>query len=572
MLTGLSPAAQARAARWLPALALGLLTLAGFWPVLYADFVWDDKAFLEAPPVAAGLGGLWDIWFNPAQLPFEAHYWPLLYTSFWLENKLWGFEPAGFHATNLALHMLNAALLWRLLVWMRVPGAWLIAAIFALHPMRVEPVAWVMSRKDLLASCFYLLAFGCWIRHRACVGDAQQIMREKPPHLVQADRQFRELGRQAGRAYLGLLLLFAAGMFSKTFVITLPAVLLVWVWWRAGAVRQGDLWAAVPLLAVGLAIALVDLNFYAGRAEINFDYTLAERLVIASKALWFYALQPLWPWPLPIIYPHFDIDPARLLNWLPLLAGLGAAWGLWRAQWVIGRGALAALLFFAITLAPMLGLVGSNSYMEYSFVADRYLYLAGAGVAIVLVAGAVALLRQVKWGGYAGVALAALLLAGLGGLTWRQAGHFQNEIALFGHVVSLNPAAHSAHYNLGIALMEEGRLDEAEAAYKAEVARDGADPKYLQAVNHLASLHFEERRYARAMELYAYSAEMNPEDADTHQNLGSALAQLRRYKEALASFQRALALNPELEMARDNMALAQEMLDKQAAAPGEPAP
>ena len=527
-----------------PGAALLLLVAASFWPALLAGFVWDDKAFLEAPPVAQPLG-LLDIWLNPASLPFEAHYWPLLYTSFWLEHRLWGFEPLGFHASNLLLHGVNALLLWRLLLRLGVPGAWLIAAFFAVHPLRVEPVAWVMSRKDLLSSCFYLLAAGAWLRFREGPAEAR------------------------ARAYLALLGFFALGMFSKTSVITLPAALLVLAWWREGRLAARDLLQTAPLFLLGLLLAAVDLAFYTGRAEIDFDYAFAERVLIAGKALWFYAGQLLWPHPLPVIYPLWALEPARLLSWLPVAAALGLALALWLARRRIGRGPLAAALFFAITLSPMLGF-GNNSYMEYAFVADRYLYLAGAGLLTLLVGGAVLACRRAPAAGPAGLALAGLLLAACGALSWRHAWNYQDEVALFSHVVSLNPAAHSAHYNLGIALLEAGRLDEAEAAYKAELARDARDPKYLQAVTHLASLHFNEGRYGKAQELYAYSAGVNPEDAETHQNLGSTLAQMGRYREALASYARALALDPGLEMARDNMRLAQQKLrEKEAGTDGE---
>ena len=517
---------------WPGAVLLGMV-LAAFWPVFFAGFVWDDKAFLEAPPVSQALG-IFDIWFNPASLPFEAHYWPMLYSSFWLENRLWGFNPLGFHAVNVLLHGVNTLLLWRLLERMGVPGAWLIAALFAVHPLRVEPVAWVMSRKDLLGTLFYLLAVGYWLRYR-----------QRP---------------QSG-TYLALLGLFAAGMFSKTVVVTLPAALLVWAWWQQGHIRPKDLRETAPLFLLGFAIAAGDLSFYGGRAEINFDFSFAERLIIAAKALWFYTGQLLWPHPLPVIYPKWDINPANLLNWLYLLAACAFAAALYLARHRIGRGPLAGALFFAITLSPALGF-GNNSYLEYSFVADRYQYLAGTGLLAVLVAAAVMACGTFPALRRGGMALAALLLTTWGTLAWQHAWNFKDEIALFSHIVSLNPAAHSAHYNLGIALVEEERLEEAEVAYKTELERDTSDPKYLQAINHLASLHFNGGRYEKAQELYSYSAAVNPEDAETHQNLGSTLAQRGHYREALKSFERALALDPQLEIARTNMQLARKKLNE----------
>ena len=536
--------------------ALLALVAAAFWPTLFAAFVWDDKAFFDAPPVGQW-GGLAAIWLAPAQLPFEAHYWPMLYTSFWLDHKLWGFDlPGGFHLTNMLLHGINAVLLWRLLQRLALPGAWFVAAVFALHPVHVEAVAWVMSRKDLLGTLFYLLTVFCWLEWRGRLNE-------------------NRLWRSDARLwYGGMLLCFAAGMLSKTFVITLPAALLIWCWWKQGTIRQRDLLHCLPLFLVGALIAYIGLNFYLGRAEINFSFSWPERLIIAAKALWFYAGQLLWPLPLMVIYPHWDMDPLRLLNWLPLIGALAVAAGLWFARHRTGRGPLAGALFFAVTLSPMLGF-GNNSYMEYSFVADRYQYLAGTGLVAVVTVAAVMLYRSLV--GRAGLQsmlpaikgaltlLLAALLSFYGYLTWRQTWVYENEIALFSHIIEGNPTAHSANYNLGIALMEQGRLQEAEAAYLVEVERTPEETKYLEAVRHLASVYFGDRDYEGARRLYQYSAEVDPTDADTHQNLGSALAQLGRYQEALLSFQRALELDPELEMARANMRLAQEMLDAEEA-------
>ena len=512
-----------------------LLLMVGLclWPVLVADFVWDDKAFLEAPPVAQLLGVV-DIWFNPKSLPFEAHYWPMLYSSFWLEHRLWGFNPTGMHGTNLLLHGLNTLLVWRLLARMGVPGAWLIAAIFAIHPVRVEPVAWVMSRKDLLGTFFYLLAVSYWLH-------------------------FRKNGK-AG-AYWAMLGLFAASMFSKTMAITLPAVLLVWAWWQNGRIVQRDLLHVTPIFLLGLAITAGDLSFYTGRAEINFEFSFVERVIIASKALWFYFGKLLWPHPLPVIYPHWDINPANLLNWLYLLAALALTAGLWLARHRLGRGPLAGALFFAITLSPTLGF-GNNSYMEYSFAADRYQYLASVGLVAVLVGAAVVLCRKHLVGKLGGAALVAALLAGYGALSWQQAWVFENEIALFSHATKLNPKAHSGHYNLGIALTEEGRLEEAEAAFKKELARDSSEANYLQGISHLASLHFEAGRYQKSLALYEFCISINSTDAELHQNFGSALAQLGRYEQALKSFDQALAIDPTLELARVNRQLAIKLINE----------
>ena len=153
------PADSGRSAGWLigRALALGLLVVASYLPALEAGFVWDDTIFADEPVVHAW-SGLWNIWFSPADIKKEGHYWPVVYTSFWLEHKLWGMNPLGYHAVNLLLHIANVLLIWRILGRLAVPGAWVIAAVFAVHPLHVESVAWVIERKDLLSALFYLTA------------------------------------------------------------------------------------------------------------------------------------------------------------------------------------------------------------------------------------------------------------------------------------------------------------------------------------------------------------------------------------------------------------------------------
>ena len=148
----------------LVALALGVLVVVSYLPaMLWGGFVWDDRIITNAEPVRE-VSGLWQIWFSPSAIGEEGHYWPLVYTTFWLEHKLWGFDPTGYHVVNVLLHLVNVLLLWHLLRRLVVPGAWVVAAVFAVHPLHVESVAWVIERKDLLSGLFYFSAVLVWMR------------------------------------------------------------------------------------------------------------------------------------------------------------------------------------------------------------------------------------------------------------------------------------------------------------------------------------------------------------------------------------------------------------------------
>ena len=299
--------------------ALGLLVIVSYLPaMLWGGFVWDDSLCIKVDPVRE-VSGLQQIWFSPSAIEEEHHYWPLVYTTFWLEHKLWGFAPAGYHIVNVLLHLANTLLLWHLLRRLAVPGAWVVAAVFAVHPLHVESVAWIIERKDVLSGLFYLASVLAWMRFV-----------EKP----------------SSRLYACSLVLYAAGLLSKSIVVTLPAALLIWPWWKQGRVTSTDLWRLVPFFAVGLVITLGDLAFYRSETTASLDYSLAERMLIASHALWFYAGKLLWPSELAVIYPRWDIHVADPLAWGYLIAAVALVVALWHFRHQLGRGPLAGALFF----------------------------------------------------------------------------------------------------------------------------------------------------------------------------------------------------------------------------------
>ena len=537
-------------------LTLLLMVPLAYWPAFSAGFIWDDVGFIVEDTQVSSWAGLLNIWFRPQSL-VEFHYWPVLYSTFWLEHKLWGFNPLGFHLTNILLHAANTLLLWNLLrrhllrgdLLGRVaaPGAWLVAAIFAVHPAHAEAVAWVIARKDLLATFFFLLAVTFWLR-------------------------FQD-SKQTG-AYLAVLAFYAAGVLSKSVTLTLPAVLLVLAWWQNGRITKQELSQVLPIVLVGLALVAFDLGFVYVHAVHEFEYTFAERLVIASKALWFYAGKLLWPNPLLFMYPHFDVDPAKALNWLGLVAALALAAALWLARHRIGRGPLAGALFFAITLAPVLGLVGFG-FMKFSFVADRYSYLPSIGPTAVLVASALLAwqrLGNTKATRHVGSALVAALLIAYGTLSLQRTQGLQSNVGLFRHIVATNPGAPGSYFNLGTLLMEQAPEEAAAAFYKA-LSQDPDDP---QAYINLGSILQALGRLQEAADVLNRAIQLEPDDFEAkkaptkarqlasgvHYNLGGVLLELQQPTEAAASFQRALALQPDNFPAAHNLAITLQQLGK----------
>ncbi len=561
MFPGSSDASMASIA--LAGAALCLLVAVSYFPALSGGFVWDDVTLPDSTPLHTW-SGLAQIWFTPRGLiRHEVHYWPLLYTTFWLEHKLWGLAPFGYHLVNLLLHTGVVLLLWRLLLRLGVPGAWFAAAVFAVHPLHVESVAWVMGRKDILATVFYLSSVLAYIR-------------------------FTEMprGRRRGKHYLLAMALFVLGLLSKSIIVTLPVALLLWHWWRHGRVTLVDGSRTLPFFLVGLGIGLADYVYSAGLEQISFAYTPLERGLIAAHALAFYVGKLLWPTGLTGIYPHWEPGIGDTLAWVGVAGFVAAVAVLWCCRRQLGRGPLAGVLFFAVALSPVLGFVDFG-HMEFSFVADRYQYLAGIGlIAVVAAAASRACQRglgalpapRTRPARLAIGAAGAAILAVAGLLTWNHADLYRNPGTFFTHVIAHNPQARGAHYNLGIYLDAEGRYGEAQAAYQTAhelqpdepsplinigrlLSKQGhkeeamaryrealrRNPRHQIAMRNIAVVLINQERYAEGLTAAQQVIARYPDDAKAHHLAGIGLFHLNRKAEALQHYDRALALYTNLE-------------------------
>ncbi len=507
-------------AAWLPAAALLLLAIAAHSSAFQAGFVWDDDDYVTANRMLRSMDGLWRIWVEPGAVP---QYYPLTFTTLWVEHQWWGLAPRGYHVTNVLLHAIGAMLAWRVLRRLAVPGAWLAAALFAVHPVHVESVAWVSERKNVLSGALALGAALLWLRW-ALAADGR--------------------GRRAD--WMCALLLFAAALLSKTVVATLPVVLLVLVWWRRGGVGRRELLSLLPFLSLGIAAGLVTMwmeRTHVGARGVHWDLSFADRVLIAGRACWFYLASIVWPVQLTFVYPRWSIDAGVWWQWLFPLAALLTAAALWALRGRIGVGAFVAAVVFVVVLGPALGFIDVYP-MRYSFVADHFQYL--ASLAPLTLAG-VLLVRA----GRGTPPIAAALVVVLAVLTWRQGLAYRDEETLWRDTLAKNPSAEMAWVNLGMLQQQAGRLDDALASYDAALALapDTADV-YANRGTALAA----QGRFDDALASFATSVRLDPTAAPAQNNLGNTLAAAGRRAEAVQAYEAALAIDPGYADAHGNLA------------------
>lgn len=510
---------------WLGALLLALATAAAYAGVVDLGFIWDDDLRVHENPTLHGLEGLRLIWFD---VTANKQYYPLVFTGFWLENRVWGMQPTGFHVVNAVLHFLGALLLWRLLWLLELPGAWLAAALFALHPVHVESVAWVSERKNVLSGLFYLAAAIVVLRGAG-------VTREPAAHTF-------------GRTLLGLAL-FQCALFSKTVACTLPAALLLVLWWKRGRIARREVLELAPMFVLGIGFGLLTAwleKSAVGATGVAWDHSGYERVLIAGRVVWFYLGKLAWPDPLIFSYPRWEIDAAQHWQALyPLAAGLALV-GLWLARERIGRGPLVALLFFGGTLLPALGFFDVYP-MRFSFVADHFQYLASVGpLALAAAVGTHASRRAGAPGRWIGLALAGVVLAGLGTLTHQRVPVYDGLESLWRDTVSQNPSSSLAHYNLGNLLRDRGERESAIHHYRQAVA---FETTLTLAHNNLAGVLVQGGDTREAIVHYRRAVELDPDYALAHYNLATVLRDLGRLEAAIDHYAQALRADPDYAQA-----------------------
>ncbi len=498
-------------------------TLAAYWPVFSAGFIWDDDAYVTDNALLSAPHGLPQIWFSAHS---QSQYFPLVFTTLRVEYALWGLNPVGYHVVNVCLHIVNALLVWALLRRLALPRAWLAAAVFVLHPVQVETVAWVTELKNTESTLFYLLAVFAWLNFCA----------------------------DKGRWFYALALtLHALALFAKTTACTLPAVLLLVLWVKNEPVNWRRILQTLPFLLLGFGMGLLSVWWENHLGNYLPKYHLLggslDRLLIATHALWFYAGKVFWPASLTFSYPRWDINAGDWRQYVWLAGCLAVVAWLWFARRKLGRGPAAALIFFAAVLSPMLGFIPLYTFY-FSFVADHYQYLACLGL-ILLGLGLVARFFETSRADRRlQTVLAALLLLIFGVLTWQQCHIYQNPETLWVDTLKKNPRSWMAHTNLGRLLAQQEKFDDAEAHYQAALA---INPDEEAIHYNYGNLLARTGRLNDAVAQYYQALQLAPENPETHCNLGFVLNKQHRTDEAIAEYERAIFYKPDFAEAYYNL-------------------
>ncbi|HEY7090617.1 MAG TPA: tetratricopeptide repeat protein [Tepidisphaeraceae bacterium] len=541
-------------------------TLLVYLPAIRGDFIWDDPEHVVNNPTLRDLGGLVEMWTRPTSLP---QWYPMVHTSFWVEYHLWGPQPLGYHLVNVLFHIIASLLLWRVLVMLQVPGAWLAAAIFALHPVQVESVAWITERKNVLSAVFYLLALIWYLRFA--------------------------IGTQRWGDYAISLAFFLAALLSKSVTATLPAAVLVILWWKRGSLRWRDVGLLVPFFIVGISMGLLTAHLEVSKVGATaqhiteLDLSWTQRVLIAGRAVWFYVSKLLVPWPLVFIYPRWKVDATAWWQWVYPVGVLVIVVMLALARKRFGGGPLAGVLLFVGTLFPALGFV--NVYpMRFSFVADHFQYLASAAL---IALGASILCRKV--GAYGRVVLVPLIV-----LTVIRAQAYTDAETLWRDTLARNPESWMVHENLADALLARAQqtgdpatmlearehyvraMELAPNLYETNFgaglvlgAGDASDqqlamqylrrtvqlnPDFARAYFYIGQLHQRRGEWEPAAESYRQMLSRQPNDVDANLRLAECLMKLRQFDQAITYLQKAIELQPRNAAAWFNLGMSQNQL------------
>lgn len=499
-----------------------LVTLAVYLPAIRGGFVWDDYTLITENRLVKANDGLYRFWCTTE----AAEYYPLTYSLWWLEWRLWGATPMGYHVVNVLLHAVNAILVWIILRRLKIPGAWFAAVVFAIHPVNAATVAWICEQKSTLSMLFYTVAILLYLRF-----DEEHCWR-----------------------WYGLsLAAFLLALLAKTAVVMLPIVLLGCVWWTRGQARWKDVLYSSPFFILSAGLGLLTIRVHHSQLVMESAARaagFASRLATAGWVPWFYLSKALLPFNLTAVYPQWQVDASRWVSYVPGLILAGSLTLFWWNRNTWGRPFFFGFGYFVAMLFPVLGFF-DQSFYRFSLVADHWQYYSLAGV--VGLVGAMGCRISGQTRAVAGVAV----LTVLGLMTSERAGVYASEETLWRDTVEKNPAGWMPHYNLGTILLQAGKLEEAIVQFE-QAAR--LRPDLVKVHSNLGIALAQAGRVQEAVAQFERALQIDPHLFEVHGNLGHALMIQGKMPEAITHWKQALQIKPESADVHYDLGLALEQI------------
>ena len=541
--------------------ALILSVVIAYLPAINAGFIWDDDLLLTNNTQLQTAHGLTEIWLGKNSYEFT----PMTLTTYWIEKRLWGDTATGYHVVNLLLHAAAAILLWRILLVLRLPGAWLAALLFAIHPVNVASVAWIAERKNTLSAAFFFASILFFLTGRK---------------------------RSDVKLQMVSIVLFLMAGLSKGSVVTLPVVLAGCILWMDRRVTSRDILWLVPFFVIASIISCLTIHYQEQAIDYGLPgFTLVSRAARAGYVPWLYLRELFLPIGLSPFSPVWQPDLRSPIVYLsPILILVMLALFLWRSRhW--GRPLLFASGYYLWMLLPVLGVIWMFFQQETSC-ADWWQYLAAPGI-FALVGGAIVIAirrvpsRSARLGLHAALCVALVLLLvqtwrrcaiyesmesycravlsenpqawGLQdnlGLVLNKRGESDQAEACYRRALSVNPRTMKAHNNLGILLSAKGQLDEAEREFKAALR---LQPMNGGVLANLSDLYFAQGRIQEALATNAEAIKADPSNPQHYVVFGVKLNVIKQFDRAAVCFRNALILSPgdpriEIDLARTLLA------------------
>jgi len=490
-----------------------IVVLAAYQPAWHGGYLPDDKITIQRRDLHSW-HGLYRIWFDPRA---TLQYYPLAHSAVWLQHKFWGDDTLGYHIVNIFLHVASAVLVMFILRRLKIPGAHLAAIVFAVHPVQVESVAWMVELKNVLSTVFYLAAALVYLR-------------------------FDETRKKT--MYWGTFALFVLSLLSKSIACTWPAAMLVIFWWKRGRLSwRQDVLPLLPFFILGVTdgvfVAKLERTEWCVDGSL-FDWTPLQRLLMGGRAFWFYLSKLFWPSSLIWGYPRWDLNPQAWWQYLFPAAVILVFLLAWkkRHRW---RGPLAALLFFTGSLLPFLGLFNC-AYFIVSYVADHFQYQACLGIIVFVCAVLASFLKksdpELRRGGHI-IAFAVLMLLTI--LTWRQCQMYVDQDVFFQKTLTTNPECPCALTMIGFWGIDRNPL-EAKACFHEAIR---IDPKWSSAYIGLGQVCEKQGQIEEAIANYQKSIDVFSRDYTPHLRIAEVRTRQGRNDEAIEHYRRAMEIESE---------------------------